>query len=107
MLAMTLADFLLNGGWTGPAVGTGNQDIYGSTITVGSYVKMVGLVTAINLTDSHFGEIQVTPVHPGTLGPAIPWDANPTPRSPNFTPGNPQLLDQQRGFHPKQLILGV
>ena len=107
MLAMVLADFWMQGTWLGPLVGSSPQDIYGNVITVGSYVKMVGVVTAINLSDPHFGEIQVTPIHPGVIGPFVPQDMFGNPRSPNYLPQDPVKVDSQRGFHPKQLIVGV
>ena len=94
MLAMVLADFWMQNPqtWIPPLVGTAAQDIYGNTISVGSMVKMVGVVTAINLNDSHYGEIQVSPIHPGTIGPFIPdVQTGSEPQSPFYPPSNPQL----------------
>lgn len=102
-------DFWMQGTWVGPLVGTSNQDIYGAPITLGSIVKFVGQVTAINLSDPHYGEIQVMPIHPGSIGPIIP-DVQTTlgaPQSYNFSPDNPQSPTGPFGFHPKQLVVGT
>ena len=110
MLAMIFDDFWAASAssWPVQLVGTVPQDIYGNTITIGSTVKLVGIVTAINVTDSHYGEIQVTPAHPGTVGPFIPdTQTGQNPQSPNFPVSNPQLTSAPFGFHPKQLITGV
>ena len=105
---LVYADFWLQGTWSSPLVGSANQDIYGTAITVGSYVKLVGIVTAVNLTDSHYGEIQVTPIHPGAVGPFIPDVQTGQPsQSPNFPVSNPQIASAPFGFHPKQLVVGV
>ena len=104
MNLLLLADFFLAGNWKAPAAGSSIQDAYGVTITVGSYVKFVGRVTAINPSDPHYGEIQVTPVHPASL--FIPDAHYGSPQSPNFQPGNPQN-SQVLGFSPQQLIVGV
>lgn len=101
MLALVFADFLLNNLWSAPLVGSSPQDAYGVTIAVGDYMSLVGRVTAINLNDAHFGEIQIDPVHPATFG--IPDMHYGNPQSQNFSPGNPQRK-QKLGFHPQQLI---
>lgn len=36
----------------------------GATINLGATVKLVGVVTAINAFDPHFGEVTVTVSHP-------------------------------------------
>lgn len=104
-LALEFADFLLNNLWSGPLVGSALQDAYGVNITVGSYVKFVGRVTAVNANDSHFGEIQIVPVHPASL--FIPDNTYGNPTSPNFSvPPNPQV-SPVFGFSAQQLIVGV
>lgn len=95
--------------WQAPFVGTAPQDIYGNTITVGSFVKFVGQVIAVNANDAHFGEIMVNPVHPGVIGPFIPdvQEGFGVPQSPYYPADNPQFRSNAFGFHPKQLILGA
>jgi hypothetical protein len=39
-------------------------DSVGATINLGATVKLVGVVTAINAFDPHFGEVSVTLSHP-------------------------------------------
>ena len=38
---LVLADYWMQGNWTGPLVGSSNKDVYGNTIAVGSIVKFV------------------------------------------------------------------
>jgi hypothetical protein len=88
-------------------IGTAARDIYGNLITLGATVKLVGVVTAINTNDPHYGEIQVVPVHPGASPPFVPDTVNGAPQSPNFPVSNPQTAAGPYGFHPSQLIVGV
>ena len=87
-------------------IGDVAKDIYGASIMVGSKVKLVGTVTAVNLNDTHFGDIQVMPDHPGASGPFIP-DLGGIPQSLNFGVGDPATAAGPYGFHPSQLIVGV
>ena len=103
---LVLADYWMQGNWTGPLVGSSNKDVYGNTIAVGSIVKFVGVVTAMNLNDTHYGEIQVMPTHPGNLLFIPDVQTGMVPQSPNFPVGNPQLPTGPFGFHPLQLIVG-
>lgn len=106
MLALEMADFWLNGLF--PILVTdSNKDIYGQTITVGATVKFVGIVTAMNLNDPHFGDIQVMPAHPGAATFISDVQTGMEPQSPNFPVSNSQLPSGPFGFHPSQLIVGA
>lgn len=88
-----------------PLAGDAIKDVNGVTITVGATVKLVGVVTAINPTDPHFGTIQVTPLHPGDW-PATPVQTRQLPMSPNFDTPNAQLPVKVYGLEPLQLVVG-
>jgi hypothetical protein len=89
-----------------PVIGNLPKDVYGAPIIVGSVVKFVGVVTAVNSNDTHYGDIQVNPLHPGSVLFIPDLQSGVFPQSPNFSPGNSQLPAQQFGFHPLQLIVG-
>ena len=70
MLATTIAQEWLSGRWLGAAAASPTTpqnsltDIYGCAIAVGTTVKFVGKVTAVNASSSHFKDITVVPVFP-------------------------------------------
>ena len=68
-------------------------DIYGSTLTVGSWVKLIGVVTALNPSDPHFQDITVTPV--------FPQSGLVSPQAGVFPLSSPVKSYQ---FHPLQLM---
>jgi hypothetical protein len=88
-----------------PSAGDAIKDVNGVTITLGATIKMVGLVTAINTTDPHFGTIQVTPIHPNGW-PAQPIEVRVFPQSSNFRTPNAQLPQGAYGYEPLQLVVG-
>jgi hypothetical protein len=98
--------FDMAGGWSAPLVGTAMQDIYGNTITVGSFVRFVGKVTALFPSDPHFGQVQVMPVHPNTFIPDVQL-GQVGPQSLNFAMSDPNTPTGAFGFDPKQLIVGA
>lgn len=109
MLLIPFGNMWMAGTWTGPATtpiaGDSANDINGVAITVGSIVKFVGIVTAVNLNDPHFGDIVVQPLHPnGQM--VVPDQFGANPQSPNLPVPNYQTPAGPYGFHPLQLIVG-
>jgi len=100
MLACELADDWLSGKWlpTGYGIssspGDALKDIFGQTISVGSMVKLIGTVTAMNPTDPHFQDITITP--------AFPQSSVVAPEAGVF-PQNIPVKSYQ--FHPLQLMV--
>jgi len=80
-------------------------DIYGTAISVGSVVKLVGIVTAIHLNDPHFSDVVVMPIHPN--GQAQVMDSGGgNPQSRDIPVPNQLLSKKRYGFHPLQLEVG-
>lgn len=74
---MVAGDFWLSGRWLPPGYASPGSsdsmtDIYGQAITVGSLVKLVGVVTAVQPSDPHFQDITFRPIFPqsGLVEPA-------------------------------------
>lgn len=62
----------LKGMWyAGTEIGTVIKDCNGDTISMGDTVKAVGVVTGINPTHPHWGDIEVTLSHPNGTGPCV------------------------------------
>ena len=68
-------------------------DIFGQTLAVGSYVKMIGVVTAMNPSDPHFQDI--------TIAPLFPQSGLVSPQAGVFPLSSPVKSYQ---FHPLQLM---
>lgn len=80
-------------------------DHFGTTVTVGATVKLVGTVVAIQ-QDPHFGTIVVAPLYP--TGPTVPpQSGGGNPQSLNFATPNQQLPTTQYGFEAAQLVVGA
>jgi hypothetical protein len=100
-MLMIAADFWLHGNWPPNIAGspTGGaelmKDVYGQTITVGSLVKLVGTVVALNPSDPHFQDVVITLNFP---------QAAPFPPSP--TTQGVFVAAPVVAFHPLQLIVG-
>jgi hypothetical protein len=101
MVGCEMADFWLFGKWlpagypaavTSP--GDASVDIFGQTISIGSLVKLVGVVTALNPLDPHFQDIVFTP-----LFPQSPFVTNTVGVAPQQQP----LVSVK--CHPLQLIM--
>lgn len=98
--------WMQGGIWPYPTVLAGEAfaDINGVTITVGSTVKFVGVVTALN-QDQHYGSVQVTGLHPnGVINIYQPGSGS--PRSLFYPTPNPQNLGVVKAFEPLQLVVG-
>ena len=99
MLGMLAAPEWLSGRWipsgysSPAAAGDSLSDIYGQTLAVGSIVKMIGTVTAVNPMDPHFQDITVTPMFPqsGLVAP----EAGVFPQN---------IPSKSYSFHPLQLM---
>lgn len=98
---LLFAMFELAGAWPATTIGPPPvRDINGVAITVGSTVKLVGLVTAINPTSTHFMEVTFQPIYPAAnnLSPGLPQQAaflmpqSPLPGKPVFQAGASQLI---------------
>lgn len=87
-----------------PAAGDYLRDVNGVLVTVGATVKLVGVVTAINTFDSHFGTIQVAPLHP--TGASVPSQSRIFPQSPNFAVPDQNQPVKTYGFESLQLVVG-
>ena len=74
MLADIFASEWLSGRWLpsgypAPVTTPGDtlKDIFGNTISVGSMVKLIGTVTAMNPMDPHFQDITIKPYFPQSV----------------------------------------
>ena len=102
MLAAEIAQNWLSGRWLpalypSPVTAPGNAmvDIFGQAIVVGSMVKLIGKVTAINPSDPHFQDITFTPL--------FPQSGLVAPESGVFPQNIPVKVYQA---HPLQLVVG-
>ena len=99
MLGMIAAPEWLSGRWipagyAAPAsAGDSLSDIFGQTLAVGTMVKLIGTITAINPMDPHFQDITITPQFPqsGLVSPEA-----------GVFPQNIPVKSYQ--FHPLQLM---
>jgi hypothetical protein len=63
--SMWLSGWWLPSGYVNPAlVGNSLTDIFGTTIAVGSMVKLVGKVISVDNLSHHFHDIEVAPSYP-------------------------------------------
>jgi hypothetical protein len=95
------ADFWLFGKWipTGynpaPSVnvpGDPMKDVFGQTITVGSKVKLIGTVTAIDPMDAHFQDITFVPDYPQSFLVENQQGVSPTQRPIKSVKAHPLQL---------------
>jgi len=96
----------MSGYWLSLFVKAGEAlvDVNGATISVGSTVKFVGKVIAIN-QDPHYGTIQVQGNNPNG-NPIMFMPGSGSPISLNYPTPNPQTPNKIYAFEPLQLVVG-
>lgn len=62
--AFWLAGRWLPAGYASPGATDSLVDIFGQALTVGSLVKLVGTITSMSGSDSHFDDITFRPIFP-------------------------------------------